>query len=330
MMRPPSVPRACLPSPTALLLMLLLSAAGSGPVFATPGADRGLASAEDGAVDTALDGTAADAPPDTASDRPAAALDAAALDATLAPSADTADASAAPPVTAPVVSEGDAVNDPWQPFNRRMHSFNARFDQSIAKPVAKAYVRALPRPARAGVSNFFRNLRQPVVIVNSLLQGDGTRAWQSLGRFLLNSTVGIGGVFDPASHEGFPEAREDFGQTLGRWGWRQSRYLELPLLGPSTLRDSIGRIADTPLDPLGRVSDDALRVGLSGLGFVNLRAQLLPTDALRDGAADDYTLLRDAWLQQRSYQIEKDRHPGTSVLPDYLQSLPAEDAPATP
>jgi phospholipid-binding lipoprotein MlaA len=210
-----------------------------------------------------------------------------------------------------------------------VHRFNLRFDETLAKPVARAYVRGLPRPARNGVSNFFRNLRQPVVIVNSVLQGDGTRAWQALGRFLLNSTVGVAGVFDPASHEGFPESREDFGQTLGRWGWRHSRYLELPLFGPSTLRDSLGMVVDYPLNPANQLGDGNARWALRGLRTVNTRAQLLPSDALREGAADDYTLVRDAWLQQRNYQIEKDRHPGASVLPDYLQSLPT-DAPVAP
>ena len=267
--------------------------------------------------------------PDSTGPDPAM-LAATAAPATTAQAASNADAPDDAVVTAaPVITDPDVVDDPWAPFNRRVHRFNVRFDDAIGKPVAKAYVRTIPRPARAGVSNFFRNLRQPVVIINSVLQGDGTRAWQALGRFLLNSTVGLGGVFDPATHEGFPEPREDFGQTLGRWGWERSRYLELPLFGPSTLRDSLGMVADYPLNPANRLGDGNARWALRGLRTVNTRAALLPSDALREGAADDYTLIRDAWLQQRSYQIEKDRHPDASVLPEYLQSLPADPA-ATP
>lgn len=342
-----STPRSLPPQRLqALALALALVVTGIASVQAAPAS----APADDLVAAAAAAGVASNAAPqNTPSDTPAsAAPDVAVQDAPVTqevtpadPAADAATATtqqtapatapADAPLSAPVVDDDDAVDDPWQPFNRRVHRFNVRFDDAIAKPLAKGYVRVVPRPARNGVSNFFRNLRQPVVIVNSVLQGDGTRAWQALGRFLLNSTVGLGGVFDPASHEGFPEPREDFGQTLGRWGWRQSRYLELPFFGPSTLRDSLGMVADYPLNPTNRLGDGNARWALRGLRTINTRALLLPSDALREGAADDYTLIRDAWLQQRSYQIEKDRHPDASVLPDYLQVPPADlpaDAPA--
>ena len=115
-----------------------------------------------------------------------------------------------------------AAYDPWEPFNRKVHKFNNAVDRGIARPLATAYTHVVPRFARTGVSNFFSNLRAPVTITNQLLQGRGADAWDSLGRFLMNSTLGIGGLFDPASKAMVPRRNEDFGQTLGAWGWRRS------------------------------------------------------------------------------------------------------------
>jgi phospholipid-binding lipoprotein MlaA len=210
--------------------------------------------------------------------------------------------------------------DPWEKYNRRMHRFNNAVDRRIAKPLARGYVKVVPRPVRLGVSNFFNNLGQPLTMVNSLLQGKPKQAGQSLGRFLLNSTVGIAGIFDPATRAKIPQKSEDFGQTLGVWGWKRSRYFELPLFGPRTVRDVFGMAGDAPLSPLRQVEADRIRVPLQGLQLVDMRSQLLSTDSLREGAEDDYTLVRDAWSQRRDYQIFGDRtkHDGRD-LPDYLQ-----------
>ena len=137
--------------------------------------------------------------------------------------------------------------DPWEKFNRRVHRFNEVVDRGVAKPLAKVYIAVVPRPVRLGVGNFFNNLSQPVSAVNALLQGKPKQAGQALGRFLLNSTLGIGGLFDPATSAKLPNKSEDFGQTLGVWGWKQSRYLELPLFGPRTVRDALGMAGDSPL-----------------------------------------------------------------------------------
>lgn len=233
--------------------------------------------------------------------------------------------------TLPPGVESTAVYDPWEKYNRRMHKFNNGVDRVVAKPLAKAYVKAVPRPVRLGVSNFFNNLGQPVSALNALLQGKPKQAAQSLGRFVLNSTLGIGGIFDPADDAKIPNKSEDFGQTLGIWGWKRSRYVELPLFGPRTVRDTFGLIGDAPLSPIRQIENDKIRIFTQGLQLVDVRAQLLPLDSLRDGATDEYALFRDGWSQRRNYQIfgdskrEKDQD---QDLPDYLRE--EEDNPSVP
>ena len=219
--------------------------------------------------------------------------------------------------------------DPWEKLNRKTHRFNNAVDRTIARPLALGYVKVVPRPVRLGVSNFFSNLGEPITTLNSLLQGKPKQAAQSLGRFLLNSTLGIGGIFDPASDAKLPRKNEDFGQTLGVWGWKRSRYVELPLFGPRTIRDVFGLVGDAPLSPIRQVENDRVRLGLQGLQLVNVRAQLLSIDALREGAVDEYALFRDSWLQRRNYQISEDRKKsGDENLPEYL--LEEEDNPTVP
>lgn len=219
--------------------------------------------------------------------------------------------------------------DPWEKFNRKMHTFNNAVDRTIARPLAKGYVRVVPRPVRLGVGNFFSNLGEPITTLNSLLQGKPKQAGQSLGRFLLNSTLGIGGIFDPATDAKLPRKNEDFGQTLGVWGWKRSRYIELPLFGPRTVRDVFGLLGDSPLSPIRQVENDKVRFFLQGLQLVDVRAQLLSIDSLREGAIDDYALWRDSWLQRRNYQIGNDRKKSDDEnLPDYL--LEEEENPTVP
>ena len=239
--------------------------------------------------------------------------------------------------TLPAPANVPGAYDPWEKYNRRMHRFNMAVDKGIARPLARAYSRVVPRPVRLGVSNFFNNLGQPVSILNALLQGKPKQAAQSLGRFALNSTLGIAGIFDPASAAKLPNRSEDFGQTLGVWGWKRSRYLELPLFGPRTVRDAFGALGDAPLSPLRQVERDRIRIPLQGLQLVDVRAQLLPLDSLREGAEDEYALVRDSWMQRRDYQIFGDRMDknGDEQLPDYLQddsnpSVPADAMPVMP
>jgi phospholipid-binding lipoprotein MlaA len=221
-----------------------------------------------------------------------------------------------PTLPEPAVMPG--TFDPWEKYNRKMHRFNNAVDRGVARPLARSYVKVVPRPVRLGVSNFFTNLAQPLTMVNSLLQGKPKQAGQALGRFLLNSTFGIAGIFDPATRANLPQKSEDFGQTLGVWGWERSRYFELPLFGPRTVRDVFGMGGDAPLSPLRGVEADRVRIPLQSLQLVDMRSQLLSTDSLREGAQDDYTLVRDAWSQRRDYQIFGDRQRKGEGLPDYL------------
>lgn len=231
--------------------------------------------------------------------------------------------------TLPAPAQSPTAYDPWEKFNRKVHAFNNVVDRAVARPLARAYVAAVPRPVRLGVGNFFDNLRQPLTMVNQLLQGRPRDATQTFGRFLLNSTVGIGGIFDPASDLKMKRRSEDFGQTLGTWGWRRSRYVELPFFGPRTIRDVFGMAGDMPLSPVRQIEDDKTRIFLQGLNLVDTRAQLLSLDSLREGAVDDYALVRDSWLQRRNYQIESHRtqQETESELPEYLQD---ENNPTVP
>jgi phospholipid-binding lipoprotein MlaA len=232
--------------------------------------------------------------------------------------------------TLPAPAQQPVAYDPWEKFNRKVHAFNNAVDRAVARPLARAYVAAVPRPVRLGVGNFFDNLRQPLTMVNQLLQGRPRDATQTFGRFVLNSTVGIGGIFDPASDLKMKRRSEDFGQTLGTWGWKRSRYVELPFFGPRTVRDVLGLAGDMPLSPTRYVEDDKARIFLQGLNLVDTRAQLLSLDSLREGAVDDYALVRDSWLQRRNYQIESHRSTKQQTedeLPEYLQD---ENNPTVP
>ena len=213
------------------------------------------------------------------------------------------------------------VWDPWEKYNRKVHTFNKVLDDRIAKPVAKTYVKVVPRPARLGVNNFFNNLRLPVSAVNSLLQGKPGNAARNIARFAINTTLGIGGLIDAAADANLTERTEDFGQTLGTWGWQRSRYVELPFFGPRTLRDTLGMVADAPLSPVRHMNDRNLRIGLQGLSLVDVRSELLGLDGLTEGVEDEYKLIRDTWSRRRMYQINSDRRNAKDDenLPEYLR-----------
>ncbi|MEJ7747500.1 MAG: VacJ family lipoprotein [Luteimonas sp.] len=220
--------------------------------------------------------------------------------------------------------------DPWEKLNRRVHRFNNAVDRVVAKPLATFYIKVTPRPVRLGVGNFFSNLGQPVSSLNALLQGKPKQAGQSFARFAVNATLGLGGFFDPATKFRLPNKSEDFGQTLGVWGWQKSRYVELPLFGPRTVRDVFGLIGDGQLSPIRTIEEDKVRVFVQGLQLVDVRTQLMSVDAMREGAADEYALFRDAWMQRRNYQIVGDRRieGEDDGLPDYLRE--EEDNPTVP
>jgi phospholipid-binding lipoprotein MlaA len=193
--------------------------------------------------------------------------------------------------------------DPWERFNRASYKFNDSLDRAVAKPVAKAYKKVTPRVVRTGIGNFISNLGSITTIVNDVLQGKMKQAGRDSGRFLLNSTLGLAGLFDPASAAGIERGDEDFGQTLGKWGVRSGPYLMLPFLGPSTVRDTAGRIPDQFTNPLNYVDEWEIRYGVRALDFLELRAGLLDLDAQIQQSHDPYAFIRNAWLQRREFQV---------------------------
>ena len=196
-------------------------------------------------------------------------------------------------------STANNPKDPYEGFNRAMFSVNEGIDV-VAKPIAQGYDAAAPLPVKAGIGNFFGNIYDVWTAVNNLLQGKGGDAMSDLGRVLINTTVGIGGVFDVASEMGLEKHAEDFGQTLAVWGVPEGDYLYWPLIGPRTTRDTFGWMVDAAADPVWRVDDVALRNSLVGVSFIDLRASLLPTDKVVEQAAfDKYNYIRDAYLQNR-------------------------------
>ncbi|WP_427854542.1 MlaA family lipoprotein [Halomonas dongshanensis] len=191
--------------------------------------------------------------------------------------------------------------DPWEGFNRRVFAFNDVVDRYTLKPVSQGYRAVTPDPVQTGVSNFFSNLWEVRTVVNSLLQGKFANAGKATGRFVINSTVGIGGLLDYATHMEILADKEDFGQTLAAWGWQDSRYLVLPLLGPSTLRDTTGLPVDLRSNPLAYMDNEELRYTLAALGIIDVRAGLLDQEELISG--DRYSFIRDAYLQRRQFEI---------------------------
>jgi len=195
--------------------------------------------------------------------------------------------------------------DPLEGINRGVYKFNDVSDKAVFKPIAGAYKAVMPSPVRSGVNNFFANLRTFVTSINQVLQFKFNKAAESAGRFVINSTIGIAGLFDVASKQGIPQYKEDFGQTLGYWGVGNGAYLVVPFLGPSTLRDGAGFIAESyTVDPIGYIDDPRTRNIVLGTKFIDARAELLPgSDLLDEAALDPYSFMRDAYLQRRANQV---------------------------
>lgn len=205
---------------------------------------------------------------------------------------------------------GGSANDPLEPLNRKVMVFNDKADEYFLKPVAKGYQAAVPLPARVGVSNFFSNLSDVWTAFNNLLQGKPGNALSDSGRFLLNSTVGIFGVFDVASEAGLEKHDEDFGQTLGVWGVGPGPFLELPLLGPRTLRDTGSLFVDSYGDLVSYPESVATRNQLRFLRLIDTRVSLLGTEKTLDEAATDkYVFIRDFYLRKREADINDGRRP---------------------
>ncbi len=222
-----------------------------------------------------------------------------------------------------------ANRDPLEGFNRGVYKFNDTADKAVLKPIAGAYKAVLPSPVRTGISNFFGNLNTFITTINDLLQFKFDKAATDAGRFVINTTFGIGGLIDWASMDGIEQRNEDFGQTLGHWGVGSGAYIVLPLLGPSTIRDTGGLVVDTfAFDPLSYIEDPATRNSLRAVKYVDKRAQLLPaSDLLDDAALDPYAFMRDAYFQRRASQIQDGIVPAEMLMDE---DMPMDSNSTTP
>lgn len=199
--------------------------------------------------------------------------------------------------------------DPLEGMNRGIYKFNQVADDAVIKPVAKGYKAITPTPIRTGVNNFFSNLGMITTVVNDLLQLKFAHAFTDAGRFVINSTFGIAGFIDVASMDKIEKRKEDFGQTLGYWGVGSGPYLVLPLLGPSSVRDTTGLVVDTttsdPITYTHNIGEIRLHNQLRTAQFIDKRAELLTaTDLVDDASLDPYAFTRDAYLQRRASQIQ--------------------------
>ncbi len=228
--------------------------------------------------------------------------------------------------------------DPLESWNRGVYKFNDVIDRGVAKPLARGYVKVIPKPARVGVSNFFANLSTPKVMVNDLLQGKLKAAANDLGRFVMNTTIGLAGLLDPATRAGLDRNEADFGQTLGRWGVHSGPFLELPIFGPSDLRDAPSRfLVDSQFSPLVHhvtnphhylVKNRYEKWGLKGIELLDKRAELLDYDDTLKNIYDPYAFIRDAYLQRRAYMMGGKGKEDALPDPDLDADTPPSDAPA--
>jgi len=229
-------------------------------------------------------------------------------------------------------------NDPFEGLNRGIFEFNRVVDGIIIKPAAQIYRGVLPQEAQNGIRNFLRNLRSPIILLNNLLQGDMDAAGNTIGRFLLNSTAGLGGVLDLAADRGLPYRGEDFGQTFGVWGIGEGPYLMLPILGPSNVRDTTGLVAEWFADPVNIALDNNdlewliyVRAGLTGIDARSRSIDVL--EELERTSLDYYAAIRSLYRQQRANDIRNSRPSEDQGRPNLTRAqaaLPGDVVPFDP
>lgn len=223
-----------------------------------------------------------------------------------------------------MVVNGEVISDPFEGSNRVVMSINEGIDKAVLEPVARGYRYVAPKPIRQGVRNFLRNLKSPIVMGNELLQGDLTGFANATGRLVINTLLGVGGLFDVADMGGIAYEPEDFGQTLAVWGVGNGPYMVIPLLGPSTLRDGTGLLVDSFADPVRiyMFNNDLewLHYTRVGVGIVDSREEMLDIiDDLRRNSFDYYAAIRSAYYQRRQALV-RDMDPATASgpeIPDY-------------
>jgi phospholipid-binding lipoprotein MlaA len=246
------------------------------------------------------------------------------------PDAASPPAPAAKPVRSAPADTGPQIYDPWERANRGIYKFNDGLDRAVLRPAALGYKRALPRPVRTGVRNVINNIGEPNTLMNDLLQGRVALGSQSAARFVINSTIGIAGIFDVARPLGIPGHDSDFGQTLGRWGVPTGPYLFVPVFGPTDLRDGTGRIIDGFASILSLHDlhvTTPYRVGITVVDGVDTRLALDPEiQQIRHTATDPYATERSAYLQYRRSRVV-DSSKAVDQLPSFDAPPPATAAP---
>lgn len=199
-----------------------------------------------------------------------------------------------------------APQDPYEHVNRQIFAFNMALDRAVFRPIAKVYDFILPWPVKKGVHNIFENIGDVTSAANEILQLDFPQAISDLARVVINTTIGIGGLFDVATLMGIEKDTEDFGMTLAHWGSRNTPYVVLPIFGPSTIRDAVGlSINMVLLDPWTYGASTDVQLGAFGAYYTHRRASLLIGDKVVDQAFDPYIFIRDAYLQRRDYLIQE-------------------------
>jgi len=213
------------------------------------------------------------------------------------------------------------AHDPWEPLNRGMYAVHDTIDRFTLKPIARGYKAVIPSFARRGVTNFSQNLMTPRSSINNFLQGKIGPGFSDLGRFIINSTFGVLGLFDIATAEGIPVYDEDFGQTLAVWGIPEGPFLFIPILGPNTLLDAVSIPVDLLSDPLIHYDNASVRDKIYGLRVIDLRARLLTAEVLLEGSKDPYLTLRESYLQNRRFQVHDGNPPSTEEEDDLFDEF---------
>jgi len=217
------------------------------------------------------------------------------------------------PTASTTADDADTEHDPAEPVNRAIFKVNVAADHAVMRPVAQAYVDHVPEGVQKGIHNVVQNLKEPAVAVNDALQGNVNQAWQSVQRLAVNSTVGVAGIFDVASQLGLPPHKTDFGQTLAVWGVGEGPFVELPLLGPSNARDTVGTAVDMALNPLtfvGGAPATYAGVATGSANVVDTRSQHLhDLDELERNSLDYYATLRSVYRQHRDAEISAAKQP---------------------
>lgn len=208
----------------------------------------------------------------------------------------------------PADSDRGGIHDPHETTNRGVHGFNVGLDRALFRPAGRAYTKIVPDPIEDSFNHFAHNISKPGDVVNFLLQGRVKEAGISLARFVVNTTVGFAGLADPATEFGIPAQSTDFGETLHVWGAKEGAYIELPVLGPSTERDAVGRVVDIFTNPLGYtgpIGDEHIRVYTYALDSLSKRGRYSSTvDSVLYESADSYAAARSVYLQNRRYKLE--------------------------